>query len=60
MSVLATLVDMEVRAGMVSTRFPAFVLRVLLGGCVKQVKKKCTKAVGIECTQLYFFVAQAM
>lgn len=40
MSVLATLVDMAVRAEMVSTCFPAFVLRVLLDGCVKQVKKK--------------------
>lgn len=46
MSVLATLVDMAVHAEMVSTCFPAFVLRVLLDRCVKQVKKNVRRLLG--------------
>lgn len=47
MSVLATLVDMTVHAGMVSTCFPASVLLVLLDGCVKQVKTNVQRL--LEC-----------
>lgn len=56
MSVLATLVDMAVHAGMVSTCFPAFVLRVLLDGCVKQVKTNVRRLLGSNvpnCTFLW-------
>lgn len=51
MSVLATLVTMAVRAGMVLTCFPASVLLVLLGGCVKQVKTSVRRL--LECEQKY-------